>query len=97
QFERYLTNDLWKEIAKHSYDRAEELYQGLRKIPGLEIVTPRESNGVFVKIPQSWVKVLREKYFFYVWDEKTWVCRLMTTWDTTSDDIQGFLKLMESL
>lgn len=96
QFEAYLQNSLWKEIASHSVQMAERLHVGLKKLD-LEIVAPQESNAVFVKFPKEWIKILREKYFFYVWDEKTWACRIMTTWDTTNNDVDGFLQMIGSL
>jgi len=97
QFEAYLSNDLWKQIAEHSLQMADRLAVGLKKLSKYEITCERQSNGVFVKLPQPLIKKLREKYFFYVWDEKTFECRLMTTWDTTSQDITGFLSHLESL
>ncbi|HWU44339.1 MAG TPA: hypothetical protein VN132_12900, partial [Bdellovibrio sp.] len=56
-----------------------------------------QSNAVFAKIPAAWLKPLREKYFFYVWDENTFECRWMTSWDTTSEDVQGFAQAMKEL
>lgn len=97
QFEAYLANGLWREIAGHACEMAEKLYQGLQNIPDYEITASRQSNAVFVKIPKEHVKQLREKYFFYVWDEKTFECRLMTSWDTTLEDIQGFLQKAKDL
>jgi threonine aldolase len=49
-----------------------------------------------VKFPSKLIKKLREHYFFYVWDEKTFECRLMTSWDTTEQDIEGFLQILKS-
>ncbi|MEZ0391005.1 MAG: low specificity L-threonine aldolase [Pseudobdellovibrionaceae bacterium] len=97
QFETYLGSGLWKEIAAHSCQMAERLYQGLQKNPGVQLTAPRESNAVFAKIPRDWVKKLREHFFFYVWDEKNFECRLMTSWDTTQEDIDGFLTLAQKL
>lgn len=97
QFEAYLSQELWRHIASHACEMAEQLYQGLLAISEFKITNPRQSNAVFVKIPQEYVKLLREKYFFYVWDEKTFECRLMTSWDTTSSDIHGFLNLSQAL
>ncbi len=97
QFERYFSNDLWRSIAQTSCDMAEKLHQGLKEFSELEITSLRQSNAVFVKIPKEWVKALRENYFFYVWDEKTFECRLMTSWDTTETDIQGFLSEVRKL
>jgi threonine aldolase len=93
QFSRYLQDGLYQQIASHSCAMAERLYGGLRTIPGVEITAPRESNAVFAKFPQSWIKQLREKYFFYVWDEKTFECRIMTSWDTSPSEVDDFIAL----
>lgn len=97
QFKAFLKDNLYLKIAKHACDMAEMLYQGLKDIPNYQITQKRESNGVFVKIPKDQIKKLKEKYFFYVWDEKTFECRLMTSWDTKPLDIEGFLRTVKSL
>lgn len=91
QFERYFKEDLWKEIATHSHQMAKKLAAGLKDL-GFEIAYPIESNAVFVKFPQATVKQLRKNFFFYVWDEKSFLCRLMTSFDTKTEDIEAFLE-----
>jgi threonine aldolase len=38
-----------------------------------------------------------KSYFFYSWDELTSEYRLMTSWDTTEDDIEDFVRLLKEL
>ncbi|MGE3758571.1 MAG: low specificity L-threonine aldolase [Pseudobdellovibrionaceae bacterium] len=95
QFLTYFENELWKQIASHSLKMADLLYQKLKTRTRLEIRTQPESNAVFAKIPQPWIKPLRERFFFYVWDEKTFECRLMTSWDTSELDLEQFVQLIE--
>lgn len=97
QFDRYFQDDLWKSIAEHSNSMARKLYEGVQGIPHVTVREPPQSNAVFAKIPQAWVKPLREHYFFYVWDESTFECRWMTSWDTQSQDIDQFVKLLKEL
>ncbi|WII70879.1 low specificity L-threonine aldolase [Bdellovibrio sp. 22V] len=97
QFETYFANGLWKEISQHSCDMALYLYEAVRSIPGVQVRETPQSNAVFAKIPSSWVKPLREKYFFYVWDENTFECRWMTSWDTQKEDIDGFASALKEL
>jgi threonine aldolase len=97
QFLKYFEEDLWKNIATHSTMMAEKLYQSVQGLPGVEVTQPRQSNAVFAKIPQAWVKPLREKFFFYVWDEHTFECRWMTSWDTEAADIEGFAQSLKEL
>lgn len=96
QFEAFFKNDLWKKISTQSLKKAQELYLATKDIPGVEIKNAPESNAVFAKIPKEWVKELREVSFFYVWDENTFECRWMTSWDTESSEIEIFKnKLIE--
>jgi threonine aldolase len=97
QFTAYFKNNLWHEIASHSVAMAEALYLGVREVPGVEVTQVRAANGVFARIPQTWVKPLREKYFFYVWDEHTFECRWMTSWDTQISDVTGFVASLKEL
>lgn len=90
QFLAYLDSGLWHEIAHHSLSLAQKLHELTADIPQLEIPYPVESNAVFAKIPKSWLKPLREKFFFYVWDENDCFCRWMTSWDSTYEDVQQF-------
>lgn len=94
QFERYFENDLFLEIARHATSMAEKLFQNLSQVKGVQITCERQSNAVFAIFPKEWVKKLREHYFFYVWDEKTFECRLMTSWDTTETEIEAFVDLV---
>lgn len=97
QFHTYLENDLWKDIARHAHDMAVYLYESIGSIPQVAIREKPQSNAVFAKIPSPWIKSLRERYFFYVWNEKTFECRLMTSWDTQKEDIDGFAQLLKEL
>jgi threonine aldolase len=97
QFLEYFNGGLWKEIAEHSCAMAEKLFQGAKDIQGVQVTQKREANAIFAKIPQAWVKPLRENYFFYVWDEHTFECRWMTSWDTQPSDIEGFVKSLQEL
>lgn len=96
QFLGYFENNLCYQIAEHSLKMAQLLKSELQKFSVIEITEATESNAVFAKIPKQFISVLREKYFFYVWNEKTFECRLMTSWDTTPEDIQAFSALISS-
>lgn len=101
QFSCYLKDENYLKIASHSMKMAELLHTELEKIckttETIKITQPRQSNVVFAILPKSFIKPLRENFFFYVWDENTTECRLMTSWDTTIDDINGFISKLKSL
>ncbi len=95
QFISYFKNDLWKEIATHSMTMAQHLRILVEDLPQVKVTQPTDSNAVFAQIPQAWVKTLKDQYFFYVWDEHTFECRWMTTWDTQLDDLKGFAQALK--
>jgi threonine aldolase len=97
QYIAYLTGGLWKECASHSNAMAQELEKRLRHIRGVNITQKVEANGIFVVIPHDVAEQLRKEYFFYPWDEKASEYRLMTSWDTTLDDINRFAELLEAI
>jgi len=92
QFEAFLGSDLWQRNARHANQMAERLAAGLRTIEGVEITQAVQANAVFAKLPKSWIRPLRERFFFYVWNEKTFECRLMTSFDTTPEVVDEFIR-----
>ncbi len=92
QFLTYFEDDLWKQISTHSLLMADKLEKELRKIPEIKVLLPVQSNAVFCEIPKTWIKELKKEIFFYVWEQKRSIIRLMTSFDTTEDDLNLFLK-----
>jgi threonine aldolase len=90
QFETLLTDNLWLKSARHANAMAKFLESEVRKIPTLQIAYPVEANGVFVKIPHEAIARIKERYFFYVWNEETSVVRWMCSFDTTEEDVRQF-------
>ena len=97
QFLAYFENDLWQKIAAHSLKQAQLLFEAVHDLPGVEVTQTVQSNAVFAKIPKAWLAPLRKEKFFYVWDEHTFECRWMTSWDTDSRDIQSFQNKLKEL
>ncbi|MES2801270.1 MAG: low specificity L-threonine aldolase [Bdellovibrionota bacterium] len=95
QFLAFFNDDLYLKIAKHSCDMAQHFLETLSG--KIKINYPVQSNALFAEIPQGLVKKLKQQYFFYVWDEKTFECRLMTSWDTQKEDIEGFCKALNDV
>ncbi len=69
QMEALLTNDLWRRNAEHANRMARLLEEEVKKIPRVKIVYPVEANGVFVQVPRAAIKMIQERYFFYVSNE----------------------------
>ncbi len=94
-FLAYLETTLWHEIATHQCALARNLAEKIS--PFLVPNYPVQSNAVFCCIPKNLVKPLREEFFFYVWDELTFECRLMTSFCTTQEEIDLFAAKLKTL
>jgi threonine aldolase len=87
QFIPYLENELWLENARHANNMAVRLASILKQYPQIRFTQKPESNQLFFTMPAKAAKLLSEKYFFYFWNESISELRLVTSWDTTDEDI----------
>jgi threonine aldolase len=98
QFEALLSNDLWKENAAHSNAMAKLLESRLRDIPKIKITQIVDANSIFALFPKKIINEMQDEYFFYVWNDRTNEVRLMCSFDTQKEDVEGFaLKLRQLL
>jgi threonine aldolase len=96
QFSRYLTDDLWKKNAQNANLMAHYLFSEIEKIPQLTITQEAPANGVFVQMPEYLIPAVQKKYFFHVWNETTHEVRLMCSWDTTREDVDGLISAIKN-
>ncbi|MBR1889375.1 MAG: low specificity L-threonine aldolase [Alloprevotella sp.] len=96
QFLAYMENDLWLKNATHANNMAGLLERELRLL-GIEFTQKRETNQLFLLLPQSVSRELLKDYFFYFWNEARGEVRLVTSFDTTEDDIMQFIDRLRSL
>lgn len=90
QFIPYLENNLWLENAMKANISAQKLAEVLSQYPQIQFTQKVESNQLFFTIPSEALKQLQEKYFFYMWNEAINEARLVTSWDTSGEDIASF-------
>ena len=88
--------DLWKRNATHANAMAAKLDSGLREL-GVNIPNPTQANAVFPIFTEEQTAKLQEHYRFYVWNVATGQVRLMCSWDTTEEDVDGFLELASGI
>jgi len=97
QFVALLTDDLWQRNAAHSNAMAQRLLAGVSAVPGVTVVHPVQSNAVFAGVPAEVTAALQLDYPFYVWDESANLVRWMTSFDTTPEDVDGFVARLREL
>ncbi|MFQ7088275.1 MAG: threonine aldolase, partial [Bacteroides sp.] len=56
-----------------------------------------ESNQLFLTMPRPVIDRMLESYFFYFWNEERNEIRLVTSFDTTEEDVDEFIKVLRSL
>ena len=97
QFIPFLTDELWRKCADHANRLAVKLHDALVQMPDVRFTQPMESNQLFFILPREKEEKLLEKYFFYFWNEAVGEMRLVTSWDTTEEDVDGFIAYLKSL
>ncbi len=102
QMEAYLADDLWLKLARHANTMADALGAGLASA-GSPPVWPVEANEVFAKLPAAADRRLKAAgATFYPWKSQSLplgvsvgtdetLVRLVTSFQTTKDDVERFL------
>ena len=91
QFYAYLKDGLWLKMAAHSNRMAQYLKERIGEIPQIRITQKVETNGIFAIMPKELAEKVRKRYFFYTWDEAKDEVRWLTSFDTTTEDIDNFI------
>ncbi|MDR2970671.1 MAG: low specificity L-threonine aldolase [Bacteroidales bacterium] len=91
QFLAYFNNDLWLTNALHANKMAQLLRRKLEETGNFEFTQPTDVNIILVKFSPTLIEEMLKCHFFYVWNEKTHEIRLVTSWDTTEEDVEEFL------
>ena len=97
QFTALLTNDLWLRMANHSNKMAQLLVKKVSLLPGVQVTRSVDANAVFVIIPEKAIQPLRSHYPFYEWDAETHEQRWMCSFDTTEEEVNGFVDTLKGL
>ncbi|MFP4442592.1 MAG: threonine aldolase family protein [Spirochaetia bacterium] len=97
QYTAVLENNLWYTNAVKANKMAALLASRISDLPGIRIEYPVEANGVFVSVPPRIIEPLKEMYPFYIWDHQKNIIRLMCSFDTTREDVEGFIRYLKGI
>lgn len=98
QFDALFTNNLFFRIARHAIDMAMKLRE-LFIEAGFQ-VTESFTNQQFVTLSQTQIEQLKKNVLFETWipiDEEHTLCRFVTSWATTDDDIEELRTTLKEL
>jgi len=96
QLHALLENDVWLRNAARANQMAQRLVDGLRRHPAAQMPYERQSNEVFVILPDLVLKDLEAVgYTFYRWptpeDVSGTLIRLVTSYYTRPEDVDALL------
>jgi len=97
QFIAFLTDELWLECAQKANALAVKLRDALLEMPDVTFTQPMESNQLFFIMPKEKEEKLHEKFYFYYWNEAVGEMRLVTSWDTTEEDVDSLIAYLQTL
>jgi threonine aldolase len=99
QLEAYARDDVWRRNAVHANAAAARLVEGVRSLPGVELVHPLHANEIFIRLPAKAIEGLAADGFrFHPWgDPATHAVRLVTGFSTTTADVDRFVRRAKAL
>lgn len=91
QFIAMFDSDLWLHNASHANAMALRLARGIETLPGVRLTQAPVVNALFVQLPAHTIKPLQAEFHFYDWIEAESIVRFVCSWDTTEQDVDGFI------
>lgn len=98
QLDAYLADDLWLRNARHANSMTARLEAGLKSIPGARIAGRPEANILFCRLsPRVIDGLLDQGYGFYHGRWEPDVVRFVTSFATTTHDVDGLVRAVRRL
>jgi threonine aldolase len=87
QYIPFFKTDLWRTLASAANKKAQEIASIIETIPQLSLSYPVETNQIFFKVPASWIPLIQENIFCYLWDKEKNEIRFIASWNTSEQDV----------
>ena len=97
QFKALFTDELWKKNAAQANRMMSLLAEGLSECPDIELVCPVQTNQAFFSIPTALAVQLQTIKDFYQNGPQPGVYRMVTSFDTTEEDVESFVQEAKAL
>ncbi|MCL2881880.1 MAG: beta-eliminating lyase-related protein [Coriobacteriia bacterium] len=94
QFTALYEGDLWRECAGNANARAKQFVAGLKGLGVTPIYSP-DANEIFAILPDPIREPLMERFHFYEWESVPGAVRWVCSWDTTAEEVDGFLAALK--
>ncbi len=99
QFEAFMQDNLYLDIAKHTNEMAKVLKEGIREL-GFPFAVEPDSNLIFVILPNHIHEELYKRCYYEIegkYDDNHTTVRFVTSFVTKRSTIDDFLKLLKEL
>ncbi|MEM7422839.1 MAG: low specificity L-threonine aldolase, partial [Pseudomonadota bacterium] len=105
QMDAYLTDGLWLRLAGHSNAMADRLADGINAVPGARVTNSIGANMLFPEITLGQHKCLQDAGAVYYTvsefdpdgaDDQIIRIRLVASFRTTKEDVDGFLAALRA-
>lgn len=96
QFGALMRDELYFRLGKHANDMAQKLADGVKE-KGYELAFPHQTNMVYPMFTKADAARLAEQVMFETYPivtETHQTIRLVTSWGTTEEEVDGFLELI---
>ena len=97
QISALLADDLWLRNARHANAMADLLADRVARIPGVKVPRGPEANSVFVHVPADKLRALQAWSFFWEWELSESLVRWMTSFASTTEDVERFAAGVEAV
>ncbi|MFA5576085.1 MAG: aminotransferase class I/II-fold pyridoxal phosphate-dependent enzyme [Tissierellaceae bacterium] len=91
QFIAYLDGELWRKNAANANEMGRYFAHRLSEFEEITLKDGLETNMIFANMDRDLIRLLQEKFDFYLLDEDTGLVRLVTSFDTKKEDIDEFI------
>ncbi len=101
QFAAYFHDDLWLQLARTANQKARDLWAAIESTDRAHLVSPVETNAVFVDLKVSDIQRLQKAgSLFHAWTptpvDGRLTIRLVTSFATTDDEISAFVDVVSA-
>ena len=97
QFDAYLEDDLWLELATASNNKMARLRDGISSSQAASVLAGGDGNELFIAMEEDVAKgLLQRGHIFYAWPSLPKAYRLVTSFTTTTWVVDEFLKDLNS-
>jgi len=97
QYIPFFQNELWKTFATQANQQAQKMAATIKTIPHLSLSYPVETNQIFFTAPASWLPLIQEEIFCYLWNQEKNEIRFITSWNTSDQDVKAVESILSKI